>query len=243
VVVQGFGNVGFHAAQFLSEDGCKVVAVIERDGAVFNSDGLDVVALKLHFTTSGGVRGFPNAEFSTDREKALQTECEILVPAALEGAIHAGNAELLRTRLIVEGANGPVTYEADQVLRQRGVVIVPDLFANAGGVTVSYFEWVKNITHLPFGLMERPIAAHDGELAVGFASELGTALSQVSAPRTAATNSEIDLVRSGLERKMRVTYQQMSALWNSKPEVGDLRTAAYVIALTRIRDVYEAVGL
>jgi glutamate dehydrogenase (NAD(P)+) len=117
--------------------------------------------------TSGGVKGFANAEFSANRDEAMEAECEILVPAALERVIHADNANRLRTHLIVEAANGPITFEADQILRRRGVVIVSDLFANAGGVTVSYFESVKNITHLPFGLMERPRATQGSESSLG----------------------------------------------------------------------------
>jgi glutamate dehydrogenase (NAD(P)+) len=226
VVVQGFGNVGYHAAKFLAEDGCKITAVIERDGVVLNEDGLDIEALKAHVVKTGTVRGFESATFSEDGAAGLELKCDILIPAAVEGVIDVTNAERIQAALIVEAANGPVTFEADQILVSRGKIVIPDLFANAGGVTVSYFEWVKNLTHLPFGLMERRPAA-----------TIATELSRDTA------GSEIELVRAGLEEKMRATYAQMSALWNGDTNVPDLRTAAYVIAINRIKGVYEAIGI
>ncbi|MEO1562744.1 MAG: Glu/Leu/Phe/Val dehydrogenase dimerization domain-containing protein, partial [Pseudomonadota bacterium] len=145
VIVQGLGNVGYHAAKFLSEeDGCAITTVIERDGAIFNSNGLDIEALKQHIGATGGVKGFDGGEYSEDGAAALENPCEILVPAALEGVINKNNADRIKANLIIEAANGPVTSSADSILRDKGVVIIPDMYANAGGVTVSYFEWVKN---------------------------------------------------------------------------------------------------
>ena len=131
------------------------VAVAERDGMVTNPDGLNITDLHAHMRATGGVKDFPGATFEPNSARALELDCDILIPAAMEAVIHVGNAGAIRARLIVEAANGPITAEADAILRARGVVIVPDLYANAGGVTVSYFEWVKNLGHISFGRMER----------------------------------------------------------------------------------------
>lgn len=242
VIVQGFGNVGYHASKFLSEDGCRIVGVIERNGACVNPDGIAVEDLALHFRTTGSFEGFAGGLYLSDGEAVLTRECDILIPAAREGAITVKNADAIQARLIVEAANGPVTFEADRRLRQRGVVIIPDLFANAGGVTVSYFEWVKNITHIPFGLMERGHRQREGFL---LSSALGTLIGK-TLPTDLVDNfggQEIDLVRSGLEGKMRAVYGQMSTLWNEADGIADLRSAAYVIALTRMKSIYETLGI
>ncbi|WP_265518503.1 Glu/Leu/Phe/Val family dehydrogenase [Nitratireductor luteus] len=244
VIVQGLGNVGYHAAKFLAEDGCRIIAVIERDGVVGKADGLDVEALKAHVDSRGGVKGFGGGDYDPDGAGALERACDILIPAALESVIHSGNAQRIKAQLIVEAANGPVTYAADHILNEMGVVIIPDLFANAGGVTVSYFEWVKNITHMPFGLMQRRqrereqarlIEGLEHALNIEFAPEHKTAF--------ATGGAELDLVRSGLEEKMRATYARMSVLLADNPAVTDFRTAAYVLALTRIKGLYEAIGI
>jgi len=156
LIIQGLGNVGYHAAKFFSEqDGCRVVGVIERDGAVWSDAGLPIEDLKLHLTKTGGVKGFADVEFVDNSASVLERECDVLIPAAIERVIHSGNAPGLRAKLVVEAANGPTTFEADKILNDRGIIVLPDLYVNAGGVVVSYFEWVKNLTHIPFGLMER----------------------------------------------------------------------------------------
>jgi glutamate dehydrogenase (NAD(P)+) len=242
VVVQGFGNVGYHAAKFLAEDGCKIVAIIERNGACVNRQGLAVEELALHFRSTGSFQGFIGGEFIDDGARVLEMDCDILIPAARESVITSANAAAIRAKVIVEAANGPITFEADRRLRERDVVIIPDLFANAGGVTVSYFEWVKNITHIPFGLMERGHRQREGVL---LSSALGNLIGK-SLPTDLAHNfggEEIDLVRSGLETKMRVVYAQMSTLWNEAAGIPDLRTAAYTIALSKMKTIYETVGI
>ena len=242
VIVQGFGNVGYHAAKFLVEDGCKIVAVIEHNGACVNPDGLAVEELARHFRSMGSFDGFGGGEYVRDGNALLTMECDILIPAARESVITIDNADAIRAKVIVEAANGPVTFEADRRLRERGVVIIPDLFANAGGVTVSYFEWVKNITHIPFGLMERGHWQREG---VMLSSALGTLIGK-TLPTDLAYNfggEEIDLVRSGLETKMRAVYEHMSNLWNEVDEIPDLRTAAYVIALRKMKSSYETLGI
>ena len=144
VIVQGLGNVGYHAAKFLSEeDGCKVIGIIERDGGLFSPDGIDVDAVQQWLAKHGGVSGFPDATYTQNGAALLEEDCDILVPAALEGVINLENAANVKAPLIIEAANGPVTAGADEILRKKGTVIIPDMYANAGGVTVSYFEWVK----------------------------------------------------------------------------------------------------
>jgi glutamate dehydrogenase (NAD(P)+) len=245
VVIQGLGNVGYHAAKFLSlEDGCRIIAVIERDGVVRNPDGLDIDALKGHVTATGGVEGFASGTYDADGKAALTDACDILIPAALESVITKDNAPHVKARLIVEAANGPITYDANTILRDRGIVVIPDLFANAGGVTVSYFEWVKNLTHIPFGLMERRrderghrVLTQSIEHMTGRSFPTETAQELMSGAR------EIDLVRSGLDDKIRSAYSEMSVLWNTDPRVPDLRTAAYVIAVRRLAETYKALGI
>lgn len=156
VVVQGLGNVGYHAAKFLEEeDDCLIVGIIERDGALVNPTGLSVEQVKAHVAETGGVKGYEGAEYVADGASVLELDCDILVPAALERVINLTNAERIKAPLIIEAANGPITVGADEVLNARGTIVIPDMYANAGGVTVSYFEWVKNLSHIRFGRMER----------------------------------------------------------------------------------------
>ncbi|WP_231582125.1 Glu/Leu/Phe/Val dehydrogenase [Puniceibacterium sp. IMCC21224] len=243
VVVQGFGNVGYHAALFLSqEDGARVTTVIEHDGAIRNPDGLNIEALKQHLLSSGGVKGFSGGSFAPNGDAALEDRCDILIPAAHEQVIHAENASRIAARLVVEAANGPTTWEADGMLRDRGVVIIPDLFANAGGVAVSYFEWVKNVNHIPFGMMER---RREEVGHVRLARSLEVMTGRTFPPEDAETflrgPSEIDLVRSGLDDLMRRTYAMLSARWATGAR--DLRTAAYRVAIERISNAYRAIGI
>ncbi len=151
VAVQGFGNVGVYAAQWLCDLGCRVVAVSDVTGGVHRPDGLDVAAVQAHVDASGGVVGFPNA-WALSSDGVLEVECDVLVPAALGGVIHADNWHTVQADVIVEGANGPLTPYADWQLQRRGTVVVPDLIANAGGVLVSYFEWAQNIQQYRWSL-------------------------------------------------------------------------------------------
>lgn len=245
VAIQGFGNVGYHAAKFLSvEDGCRITTIIEYDGAVHDEEGIDVEALREHFNTTGGFKGYPHGKYITRDSSNLACDCDILIPAALEGVITGENAKSLKTSLIVEAANGPLTFEADKVVREMGITVIPDLYANAGGVTVSYFEWVKNLTHIPFGLMERRRnELGHRELTRSLEKMTGHAFPNEDAAGFLYGAREIDLVRSGLEDKMRSAYDEMSRLWNENPDVPDLRTAAYMIAVRRIASIYDALGI
>ncbi|SDF64187.1 Glu/Leu/Phe/Val family dehydrogenase [Sporolituus thermophilus] len=146
VAVQGYGNVGSHAAKFLHEMGCKIVAVSDVKGGIYAENGLDLAAVDAQLKQTGSVVGTPGTVAVTNKE-LLELPCDILVPAALENQITAENAANLKCKIVVEGANGPTTPEADKILADRGVLVVPDIFANAGGVTVSYFEWVQNLSN------------------------------------------------------------------------------------------------
>ena len=251
IIVQGLGNVGFHAATFLSaEDGAKVIAIIERDGALMNDEGLDVGAVKEWINTTGGVEGFPDAAFISEGSSVLESECDILIPAALEGVIHAENAARIKAKLIIEAANGPITAAADEVLRERGVVVIPDLYANAGGVTVSYFEWVKNLSHIRFGRMER--RAQEATQAL-MLTELERLSSLVGSDKWAPTENfrtnyakgadELQLVRSGLDDTMRDALQAMRTRWHEDEKVDDLRLSAYIIAIQKIALSYKSKSL
>ena len=236
VVVQGLGNVGYHAAKFLEvEDGSRIVAIIERDGALRSSAGLPVEEVRQYITANGGVKGFPGAEYLAEGLTALEDQCDILVPAALEGQITTENASRIEAKLIAEAANGPVTAEADQILLDAGKVILPDMYVNAGGVTVSYFEWTKNLAHMRFGRMGRRLMQMRSEAALEL---LETVLErQVPEGFSKAFRQEADernLVLSGLEDTMREAYEGIRTVWHARDDVPDLRTAAYILAIGKV---------
>lgn len=248
VIVQGLGNVGYHAAKFMQEeDECLITAVIERDGAVINEKGLDVETLFAHIKEHGGVAKYPHGKYVKDGSKVLEMECDILIPAALESVINLENADRIKTKLICEAANGPVTAGANEILRDKGIVIIPDMFANAGGVTVSYFEWVKNLSHIRFGRMQRRQEEARQEMVIE-ALEKMTGKSFPDELRGAFVSGadELTLVRSGLDDTMRGSYADMRQLWHDKRKSDkemDLRTAAFMISIQRVADSYRALGL
>ena len=250
VVVQGLGNVGYHAAKFLGdEDGALITGIIERDGALVNPNGLDVDAVHGWIVKHGGVTGFPDATYVADGALVLEEDCDILIPAALEGVINLGNAERIKAPLIIEAANGPVTAGADEVLRKKGCVIIPDMYANAGGVTVSYFEWVKNLSHIRFGRMGRRQEEARHELIVSelqrLSHHLGDAWSMTPDFKAKYLKGadELELVRSGLDDTMRTAYQSMREVWHERDDVPDLRMAAYLVAIRKVAASYRAKGL
>ena len=250
VVVQGLGNVGYHAAKFLSEeDGCKIVGIVEHDGALVDERGIDVEAVKRWISGHGGVKGYADATYVEDGSKALEVECDILVPAALEGVINLTNARRIQAPLIIEAANGPVTSGADEILREKGTVIIPDMYANAGGVTVSYFEWVKNLSHIRFGRMQRRQEESRHQLLVDELERLsadkglGWTMSPDFKEKYLRGAGELELVRSGLDDTMRIAYQAMREVWHGREDVHDLRVAAYIVAISRVASSYVAKGL
>lgn len=244
-MVQGLGNVGYHAAKFLSEeDGVIFTAVMEHDGAIINEKGIDIEALKMHVNQHGGVKGFAGGKYVEDAGAVLLQPCDILVPAAIEGVINSNNAADVQAKMIVEAANGPVTANANQILRRKGVVIIPDLFANAGGVTVSYFEWVKNLSHIRFGRMQRRQEEARAGLLISELEEVtGRVMGDKFKASYAKGSDELALVRSGLDDTMRDSYEAMREVWHENDGIQDLRTAGYYVAIQRVADFYSSLGL
>lgn len=240
IVVQGLGNVGYHAAKFLQEeDDSKIIGIIERDGGLYSKQGLNVEQVATWLRQHGGIKGYPDAEYVENGTSLLEAECDILVPAALEAQITVENAHEIRAKLIVEAANGPVTADADEILRRRGVLIIPDMYANAGGVTVSYFEWTKNLAHMRFGKMDRRYLQARGETALKAMEQvLGDAIPEKLQRELKKEASELNLVRSGLEDTMCEAYQEIRRIWHSRDDVPDLRTAAYILAIGRVARYY-----
>ena len=250
VVVQGLGNVGYHAAKFLQEeDGARITGIIERDGALVSDSGLDVEAVRNWIAEYGGITGYPDATFVADGAAVLEHECDILIPAALEGVINLENAAKVKAPLIIEAANGPITAGADDILREKGCVIIPDMYANAGGVTVSYFEWVKNLSHIRFGRMQRRQEEARQELVIREFENLSQAmgdswsLSPGFKQRYLRGAGELELVRSGLDDTMRSSFQAMRETWHGREDVIDLRTAAYLVSIGKVAASYQTKGL
>ena len=245
IVLQGLGNVGYHAGKLLAEeDEARIVALIEKDGALLNENGLSIERVRQYINGNKTIRGYPDAEFIEDGRKVLEMSCDILVPAAMEAQITEENADRIKTKLIVEAANGPVTFEADEILRKRGITILPDTYVNAGGVTVSYFEWIRNLSHIRFGRMERRFDEMRGQ-------HLITALQSLSEKEVpdwmraeiVRGADELDLVRSGLDDTMRGAYQEISQARQTYPQLEDYRTAAYVVAVNKIARSYFDIGV
>ena len=243
IMVQGFGNVGYHASQFLDqEDDALIVAVLERDGAVVDENGIDVDGLHKYIHDNGGVKGY--AGYVEDSASVLEMECDIFIPAAMEGAVTKENAPNIKANIIIEAANGPVTFSANEILRDRQCLIIPDLYANAGGVTVSYFEWVKNLGHIRFGRLQR--RQHEQKtlnMVAAIEEMVGMKFPEDKLEKIIEGPTELDLVRSGLDDVMREGYAVISEKWHSDDRILDLRTAAMMIAIERIRDSYESLGI
>lgn len=245
IIVQGLGNVGYHAAKFLQEeDGALIIGILERDGAIINEKGLDVEEVSKFKLEHGKVEGFPDSQFVKNGSDVLEHPCDILIPAAMEGVITHENAPRIQAKLLAEAANGPVTYEADQILNKKGVFIIPDAYLNAGGVTVSYFEWLKNLSHVRFGRMDRRLVEAQGQKIIeAIESGIGKSLAQVAKDKLLAGPSEIDLVRSGLDDTMRVAYSEIKEQQLSNDLITERRTAAYALAIRNIADIYESMYL
>jgi len=245
IVIQGLGNVGYHAAKFLSEeDGAKIVAIIERDGALVNEQGIDVEGVHQHIIQHHTIKNFPGARYEEDGRAVLEMECDILIPAALESQITLENAERINARLIAEAANGPITYGADEMLHKRGVVILPDAYVNAGGVTVSYFEWIRNISHIRFGRMQRRHDEVRGHQMAALLEEVtGAKVTPEHRSKIARGADELDLVRSGLDDTMRLAYQDIRNTFLEEDAIHDLRTACYATAIRKISRSYLDMGV
>jgi glutamate dehydrogenase (NAD(P)+) len=243
VVVQGLGNVGYHAAKFLQEEGARIVGIAEIEGAIHDPRGLDVEAVVAHRKETGSLLEFPGAS-AVSRAAALELECDILVPAALENQITLDNVDRIKAKIIGEAANGPTTEPASARLEQRGVFIVPDIFLNAGGVTVSYFEWLKNLEHVRFGRIEKRFDARARRGLVDAISEAtGKSFAADRLEVLAHGADEADLVRSGLEETMINAYREIRAKRASHQDGIDLRTAAFVVAIDKVAADYDSRGI
>ncbi len=245
IVIQGLGNVGYHAAKLLEEeDEAIIIALIERDGAVVDENGLSIERIRHYINEHKTIADFPDATYTADGLKQLELECDILIPAAMEAQITHENAANIKTKLIVEAANGPVTYEADEILRERGIPIIPDAYANAGGVTVSYFEWVRNLSHIRFGRMERRYDELRGESIIKAVEHMtGKDAPDYMEKDLIRGADELDLVRSGLDDTMRLAFQDILTAYHSYADVTDYRTAAYVVAVNKISRSYTDIGV
>ena len=242
VIIQGFGNVGYHVASLLHQSGAKIIAIIERDGSVVNQDGIDVESLKKYFTKKRSFEGYDG--YSKVRGRFLTKDCDILIPAATEGVINKNNASNIKAKLIVEGGNGPVTSDADKILRKKGITVIPDFYANSGGVIVSYFEWVKNLSKMRYGLMqEREVEKRSENLVNTLEAMTSSTFPSDFKDDYIKGSSEIDLVRSGLEEKMRQGYQSIHEVFHSDNKIKDFRTAAMVIAVRKVSEAYNYLGI
>ena len=242
VIIQGFGNVGYHVASLLHQSGAKIIAIIERDGSVVNQEGIDVESLKKYFIKKRSFEGYDG--YSKVRARFLTKDCDILIPAATEGVINKNNASNIKAKLIVEGGNGPVTSDADKILRKKGITVIPDFYANSGGVIVSYFEWVKNLSKMRYGLMqEREVEKRSENLVNTLEAMTSSTFPSDFKDDYIKGSSEIDLVRSGLEEKMRQGYQSIHEVYHSDKKIKDFRTAAMVIAVRKVSEAYNFLGI
>ncbi len=244
LIVQGLGNVGYHAAKYLQEeDGVIVIAVLEYDGALYNPKGINIKELAEYRRIHKGVKGFPHAEYFENSSDLLEYDCDILIPAAMEGVIHTGNAAKIKARVIAEAANGPVTFDADAILKEKGVSIIPDTYLNAGGVTVSYFEWIKNLSHIRFGRMQRRYEEKQNAALIAAIENEGKKIPDHLVKVLRQGPSEIDFVRSGLDDTMREGFQSIRERYWTNENTASYRIAAMAIAIEKIAVSYREMGV
>jgi glutamate dehydrogenase (NAD(P)+) len=244
VVVQGLGNVGFFCARFFREHGATIIAIAEYEGAIYKADGINEAELLQHRKTTGSILNFPGATNLAKNGDALELECDILIPAALENVIDAENAPRVKAKIIAEAANGPLTPEADEIFAERGILVVPDMYLNAGGVTVSYFEWLKNLSHVRYGRMEKRFTENmNAHILNQIEGLTGKTVGRKEKEFIMHGAEEIDLVYSGLEETMINATQEIMDIMNANPEIPDMRTAAYVSAINKVAISYTELGI
>ncbi|WP_185873230.1 Glu/Leu/Phe/Val family dehydrogenase [Blattabacterium cuenoti] len=243
IIIQGLGNVGYHTANFFYKSDAKIIALAEREGAIYNKNGLNVSKVISHLKNTGSILNFPDAVNIEKTEKALEIECDILIPAALENVIHKYNAHKINAKIIGEAANGPITHEADSILEKKGIVIIPDIYLNAGGVTVSYFEWLKNLSHVRYGRVEKKFSENmNGELLNIIETICKKTISEKEKKIILRGANEIDLVRSGLEDTMVSCFHKIRNLKKSL-NIQNFRTTSFLLAINKIIDSYEKLGI
>jgi len=244
VIVQGLGNVGYWAARFFEQAGAKIVGLAEYEGAILSDKGLDVDAVFQHRKKTGSILNFPGATNVANSFDALEADCDILIPAALENVINAENAPRIKAKIIGEGANGPLTPEADEVFAQKGVIVIPDMYLNAGGVTVSYFEWLKNLSHVRYGRMEKRFTENVNSTILNQIEQLSGKTADTKARELIKHGpDEVDLVYSGLEETMINATHEIMNTWKENPAIPDMRTAAYVVAINKVATIYAELGI
>jgi glutamate dehydrogenase (NAD(P)+) len=244
VIVQGLGNVGYHAAKYFQAHGARIIALAEYEGSIYNDNGLDVDEVFNHRKKSGSILNFPGASNFAKNTDALEYDCDILIPAALENVINGENANRVKAKIIGEGANGPLTPDADEVFITKGTLVVPDMYLNAGGVTVSYFEWLKNLSHVRYGRMEKRFTENMNQHILGQIEEL-TSKSVNDRERKFIMHGpdEVDLVYSGLEETMIAATREIMDEWKRNPQIPDMRTAAFVVAINKVGTSYAELGI
>jgi glutamate dehydrogenase (NAD(P)+) len=244
IIVQGLGNVGYHAAKFFQENGAIIVGLAEYEGSIYNESGLDVEAVVHHRKSTGTILDFPGAQNLSKNTDALEAPCDILVPAALENVINGENASRVQAKIIGEAANGPLTPEADDILVSKGALVIPDMYLNAGGVTVSYFEWVKNLSHVRYGRVEKRFMENQNANLVSQIEEMtGKSVTDIQKKLLVHGPDEIDLVRSGLEDTMIKATNEILDCWLGNPDIKDMRTAAFVVAINKVGTSYSELGI
>lgn len=245
VVIQGLGNVGYHTAKYFQEAGAVLVGLIEYEGAIYNEKGLDLEAVMEHRKTTKSILDFPGAKnVEGGSAMGLELPCDILIPAALEGVIHEGNAPNIKAKIIGEAANGPITSEADRILIQKGVLVIPDTFLNSGGVTVSYFEWLKNLSHVRYGRLEKRFSENMyAEIIYSLENMTGKRMNEMERKVMLHGPNEIDLVYSGLEDTMIGAFNEVREIYKNTPNIPDMRTAAFICAINKIGIAYEELGI
>jgi glutamate dehydrogenase (NAD(P)+) len=244
VIVQGLGNVGYHTAKFFQEAGAKITALAEYEGAICSDEGLDVDAVFEHRKATGSILNFNGGTNLANNMAALELDCDILIPAALENVINAENAPRIKAKIIGEAANGPLTPEADEEFVKRGILVVPDMYLNAGGVTVSYFEWLKNLSHVRYGRMEKRFTENlNTQILEQIEGLTGKRVNSEDREQIMHGADEVDLVRSGLEETMITATREIMDVWHSNPKIPDMRTAAYVVAINKVGTSYAELGI
>jgi glutamate dehydrogenase (NAD(P)+) len=242
VVIQGLGNVGYYAGKFFQEGGATLVGLAEMEGGIYNPKGFDLDKVMAHRKETGSILDYPGATNITPTLKTLELECDILIPAALENQITGENAHLIKAKIIGEAANGPTTAEAHDIIKSRGALIIPDTYLNAGGVTVSYFEWLKNLSHVRFGRMDRRFEENANvKLLEAIEKATNTKFTDNDLKRLSHGASEEDLVNSGLEDTMITALDQIVEI-RREYDV-DLRTAAFISAINKVAVSYQQLGI
>lgn len=244
IAVQGFGNVGWNASRFLYQEGAIIVGIGEWDGCISNPAGINPHDVLKHRQATGSIRDFPGAKTIKNPKAVLELKCDILLPAALENQITLSNVKNIKCKILAEGANGPTTPGAEKILLKNGVFIIPDIYLNAGGVTVSYFEWGKNLTHMRYGRMEKRLDEIKAERLLNMNERyFNKPIDKKTKELIIKGPDEIDLVNSGLEETMRDAFIEIMYVYKRKKGVNDLRTAAFVLAIEKVATTYMQLGI